>query len=113
MRGEDIDAVAELIQLLAETANHLTLIQDVSAVDGFTPEARKKIINNKSTDHLNLVILVGASFQVRIIQVMINRAMRLLHEGTALTLFWETFAQARRIAEEQRNALPSSKDRRG
>jgi hypothetical protein len=111
--GGDIDVVDSIIHSLPSDCPNLALVQDVSNVDKFTSEARAKIIAHKDSQKLTLVVLVGASFHVRMIQMMINRAMRLLHTTTGLMQCCDTMEQAHERIDENRRQLravsPTSK----
>lgn len=104
VHAEDIEVIGTLIQIIPITAKSLTLVQDVSAMKRFTPEARTRIIEEEGSKRLQVVIAVGANFHFRMLLMMVNRAMRLLHDDTALMLFCATLEQAHKLVEERRIA---------
>lgn len=102
---EDIDVVDELIALLPNTSPAIVLIQQVAKIDKFTPDARNKVIEKKDSQRLTLVVVVGASFHIRMVQLMVNRAMRLLHRSMAPMICCDTMEQARKHVDDHRRVM--------
>ncbi|HRI67180.1 MAG TPA: STAS/SEC14 domain-containing protein [Polyangium sp.] len=107
----DFMALSEIYQQLRRERGRFFALFDATRMDGIDREARRALGNKKQlTDILPAVTAIfGASFAVRTIGNMIDRARTGLGRTTTVRRFFDTEAQARAYIAQERARLVNTR----
>lgn len=94
-----------LVDQLGGGVGPVILIQDLRKAGTFSSGARKAIANDPRSGQIRSVICVGASFQMRVIMTMIEKAGKLLNRKLWAMCFASDEADGRRLLALERARL--------
>lgn len=107
VRGVIDESVARYVQAihdeLALQVGYALQVQDCRHVTNLTPEARSSFFKwNRGRQYPGAVAIVGASFGIKTMAMLLGRAVKLLVTVPSEIDFFDTEAQARTWVEKQR-----------
>lgn len=102
--AEDIRGLLVHVARLGDGEGPVYFVQDLSKLGSFRAAARTEIAKDPRTARVAVVVCIGASFHVRVIMSMIDRALKFVRPTTPLILFATDMAEARALvaAEKQK-----------
>lgn len=104
---DHILAVGRMIAARPHGGRGVFLVQDHAKLGNFSPGARKAITIDPNSRFVRDVIVYNASFQLRIIMTMIQKAMNTFRPVVNASMtFVDSKADAFRFAEKRRQAIP-------
>ena len=107
--AEDVTAGAKSFELVPNGAKGFFLIMHVADQGNFPAEARRAISSDSRSGWAREVVIVGASFHVRVVLGMVSRAVTMLQTGKAKTVFLESEAELPRYIEKLRREYQASR----
>lgn len=102
---QDMNAFVELQKKFSEKRPYLLAITDFSRFTKISPEARKILAQEARAIPLRGNVMIGASFQTRILSNLIMGAFNLFSKRDNPTHFCKTEGEARAWIEERRKIL--------
>lgn len=107
--AEDVYVGAKAFELVPNRDRGFFLVMHVKDQGRFEGAARKAITSDPRSAWVRAVVVVGASFQMRIVMLMIGKAMRALGVGQAPQEFVESDADVPREIEKARRTWNATK----
>lgn len=104
---EEIYALGKIFATRPHHGCGVFLVQDHAKLGSMTPSARKAITNDPNSLLIRDVVIYNASFHLRIIMTMIQKAMQTFRPGeNAAMTFCDSEADAMQFVEAERQRLP-------
>ena len=103
---EHILALGKLIAAMPDAERGVFLVQRMPSIGRFTPGARKTITTDPSSRFVREVVILGASFHMRVLMTMIDKAMSVFRRANAPMVFCESEAEAMEHVAQKRREQP-------
>jgi len=82
------------------------LVMRLHALGAFKPEARKTITTDPNATCVRVIVVIGATFHMRVLMGMINKAMAVFRKSRAPMVFFDTEEEAAAHIEAVRREHP-------